>query len=59
VVYLATQGGPGSQTMVPGVEVYNLAFNSSRLGAASALAIVLAIIVIAVIVPLQQLFKER
>ena len=45
--------------MVPGVEVYNLAFNNSRLGAASALAIVLAIIVIAVIVPLQQLFKER
>jgi raffinose/stachyose/melibiose transport system permease protein len=59
VVYLATQGGPGTQTMVPGVEVYNLAFNESRLGSASALAIVLALVVIAVIVPLQQLFKER
>ena len=58
VVYLATQGGPGYQTMVPGVEVYNLAFNQSRLGAASALAIVLAILVIIVIVPLQRLFKE-
>ena len=59
VVYLATQGGPGTQTQVPGVEVYNLAFNDGRLGAASAFAVVLALVVIAVIVPLQQLFKER
>jgi raffinose/stachyose/melibiose transport system permease protein len=59
VVYLATQGGPGTQTMVPGVMVYNLAFNESRLGAASALAVVLALIIIAVIVPLQRLFRER
>ncbi len=59
VVYLATQGGPGTQTLVPGVAVYNLAFNDSRIGAASALAIVLAVIVIAVIGPLQRLFRER
>jgi raffinose/stachyose/melibiose transport system permease protein len=59
VVYLATQGGPGTQTLVPGVAVYDLAFNDNRIGAASAFAIVLAILVILVIVPLQQLFKER
>ncbi|MGW6903709.1 carbohydrate ABC transporter permease [Streptomyces sp. NPDC054940] len=59
VVYLATQGGPGTQTMVPGVAVYTLAFNDSRLGAASALAVVLALIVIAVVVPLQRLFREK
>ncbi|HEY5834012.1 carbohydrate ABC transporter permease [Streptomyces sp.] len=59
VVYLSTQGGPGTQTMVPGVAVYNLAFNDSRLGAASALAVVLALIVIAVVVPLQRLFREK
>ena len=59
IVYLATQGGPGYQTMVPGVAIYQLAFTSNRLGAASALAVVLAIVVIAVIMPLQQLFKER
>lgn len=58
-VYLSTQGGPGTQTMVPGVMVYNLAFNESRLGAASALAVVLALIIIAVVVPLQRLFRER
>lgn len=59
VVYLATQGGPGTQTMVPGVAVYNLAFSDSRLGAASALAVVLALIVIAVVAPLQRLFREK
>ncbi|UMP00108.1 carbohydrate ABC transporter permease [Amycolatopsis sp. EV170708-02-1] len=59
VVYLSTQGGPGTQTMVPGVAVYNLAFNDSRLGAASALAVVLSLIVIAVIAPLQRLFREK
>lgn len=59
VVYLSTQGGPGGTTMVPGVQVYLLAFNDARLGAASALAVVLAILIVAVIVPLQRLFRER
>ncbi|WEH16989.1 sugar ABC transporter permease [Streptomyces sp. VNUA24] len=59
VVYLSTQGGPGTQTMVPGVAVYTLAFNDARLGAASALAVVLALVVIAVVVPLQRLFREK
>ncbi|WP_031481841.1 carbohydrate ABC transporter permease [Streptomyces bicolor] len=59
VVYLSTQGGPGTQTMVPGVAVYNLAFNDARLGTASALAVVLALVVIAVVVPLQRLFREK
>lgn len=30
VVYLSTQGGPGGRTNVPGVQVYNLAFNDGR-----------------------------
>jgi raffinose/stachyose/melibiose transport system permease protein len=59
VVYLATQGGPGGTTMVPGVQVYLLAFNDARLGAACALAVVLAILIVVIIVPLQRLFQER
>ncbi len=59
VVYLATQGGPGGTTMVPGVQVYLLAFNDARLGAACALAVVLAVLIVAIIVPLQRLFQER
>lgn len=59
VVYLATQGGPGTSTMVPGVAIYNLAFTANRLGDAAALAIVLSLLVIAIVVPLQRLFRER
>ncbi|WP_432505576.1 carbohydrate ABC transporter permease [Kineococcus arenarius] len=59
IVFLATQGGPGTQTMVPGVMVYQLGFTESRLGLASALAIVLSLLVLAVILPLQRLFRER
>ena len=58
VVYLMTQGGPGTQTMVPGVEVYNLAFTDYQVGSACALAVVLALVVIAVIVPIQRFFRE-
>lgn len=58
VVYLATQGGPGGATMVPGVKVYELAFNESRLGDASALAVVLALLIVAIVLPLQRLFRE-
>jgi raffinose/stachyose/melibiose transport system permease protein len=57
VVYLMTQGGPGYSTVVPGVEVYNLAFNDYQIGSACALAVVLAVIVIAVVAPLQRFFR--
>jgi raffinose/stachyose/melibiose transport system permease protein len=58
VVYLATKGGPGYQTMVPGVAVYELAFTASRVGASAALAIVLALLIISIVLPLQRLFRE-
>jgi raffinose/stachyose/melibiose transport system permease protein len=58
VVFMSTQGGPGRATMVPGVEVYQLGFTESRIGTASALAIVLALLILAVVVPLQRLFGE-
>lgn len=57
VVYLSTQGGPGYQSMVPGVQVYDLAFADFKLGSASALAVVLAVVVLLVILPLQRLFR--
>lgn len=59
VVFIATQGGPGQTTMVPGVKVYELAFVENRLGLASALAIVLTILVLAVVGPLQRVFRQR
>lgn len=58
VVFMSTQGGPGYATTVPGVQVYQLAFTENRVGASSALAVVLTLLVLAVVLPLQRLFRE-
>ena len=58
IVLMSTQGGPGNATMVPGVLVYQLGFTESRLGLASALAVVLTILILIVILPLQRFFRE-
>jgi raffinose/stachyose/melibiose transport system permease protein len=59
IIFMSTQGGPGNSTMVPGVQVYELGFTQSRIGLASALAIVLSALVLVVILPLQRFFRER
>lgn len=59
VVFMSTQGGPGYSTMVPGVQVYQLAFTQSRVGLASALAIVLMVLVLLVVGPLQRLVQGK
>ena len=59
IVYIATGGGPGGVTNVPGLEIYRLAFAHRQVGLASALAIVLMILVIVCILPIQWLMRER
>lgn len=57
VIYVATQGGPGYATMVPGLEIYRLTFTAQKVGLASALGVVLTLLVVSVITPLQRLRK--
>lgn len=59
IVYMTTQGGPGYATTVPGLQIYQLGFTQSRIGLASALALVLSALVLAIVLPLQRLFKEK
>ncbi|MGI5292280.1 carbohydrate ABC transporter permease [Nonomuraea polychroma] len=49
LVFVTTNGGPAGQTNVPGLLVYRLAFNEGDIGGASALAVVLTVIVVAVV----------
>lgn len=58
IVYISTRGGPGYATMVPGLEIYQLAFFNREVGVASALAVVLMALVLACILPIQ-LFTRR
>jgi raffinose/stachyose/melibiose transport system permease protein len=59
VVFMSTQGGPGYATTVPGVLIYQLGFTESRVGLASALAVVLTALILVVILPIQRFFKEK
>ncbi len=59
IIQVSTQGGPGFQTIVPGVAIYRLAFLDHHLGQASALAIFLTLLVLAVILPIQRLGRSR
>ncbi len=53
IVFIATSGGPGDATMVPGLEIYQLAFYNREVGLASALAVVLMLLVLVCVLPIQ------
>jgi raffinose/stachyose/melibiose transport system permease protein len=59
IIYISTQGGPGNSTLVPGLEIYYLAFFEREVGQASALAVVLMLLVLAVVLPLQRVARGR
>jgi len=53
IVFISTSGGPGNATMVPGLEIYQLAFYNREVGLASALAVVLMLLVLVCVLPIQ------
>ena len=59
IVYVATAGGPGNATSVPGLQIYILAFSQRNIGLASALAVMLMILVVVIILPIQRLNREE
>lgn len=59
LVYVATDGGPGTSTMVPGILIYRDAFQLGEVGTASALAVVLAALVAAVTLSIRGLLERK
>ncbi len=59
IIYISTQGGPGNSTLVPGLEIFRLAFFSREIGQASAMAVVLTLLVLAVVLPLNRLTRSE
>lgn len=57
IIYISTQGGPGNSTMVPGLQIFYLAFTQREVGLASALAVALMALVLAVVLPIQRIFR--
>ena len=58
LVFVMTRGGPGTSTQVPGIQIYQRAFQNGQVGSACAIAVVLAIIVFAVTVGINR-YAER
>ena len=58
IVYVSTGGGPGGATAVPGIQIYILAFLERQVGLASALAVILVVLVLIAILPIQRLTRE-
>lgn len=54
-VYVMTRGGPGNATHIMELYIYNFAFRNSLPGIASAVAVILFVITLALIVPLFRL----
>ena len=59
IIYISTQGGPGNSTLVPGLQVYYLAFFEREIGTASALALTLMALVLLIVLPLQRVLRGR
>ncbi|NSC20800.1 sugar ABC transporter permease [Streptomyces albus subsp. chlorinus] len=49
IVYVTTGGGPGEETTVPGLLVYRLAFSDGKVGLASALGVVLSLLILVLV----------
>ena len=47
LVFVTTRGGPGTETVVPGILIYRRAFEDGRLGSAAAIAVLLSLLVFA------------
>jgi raffinose/stachyose/melibiose transport system permease protein len=58
IVYVSTGGGPGNATAVPGIQIYILAFLERQVGLASALAVIVMLLVLVIILPIQRLTRR-
>lgn len=59
LVYVTTGGGPGTATTVPSYEVYNRAFNLKEVGSASAVAVVLTVLVFLINVVVSRIGESK
>ena len=59
LTYVMTSGGPGNATLSPVMMIYAAAFSSRKMGYASAMACVLAVLIFIVSMLLRRVFREK
>ena len=58
-VYVMTAGGPGNATNVASLNIYNTAFSGFRIGEASAMSVVLVLVILAITIAQFRYFNKR
>ncbi len=58
LVYVLTKGGPGTSTSVPGLEIFERAFNRQQVGSAASLGVVLTVLILVVAILIDHLSKD-
>ncbi len=58
LIYVMTQGGPGSETRVPAIELYERAFGQFEVGSAAAIGVVLTVLIFVVTVSITWAFER-
>jgi raffinose/stachyose/melibiose transport system permease protein len=59
LIFVTTRGGPGTQTIVPGILIYRRAFEDGRLGSAAAIAVLLSTVVFAITLVINRVADRR
>lgn len=59
IVYVTTNGGPVDRTNVPGLLIYRLAFSRGEIGLASALAVMLGLLILVIVLVLNRALKTE
>jgi len=59
LVFVTTRGGPGKETIVPGTEIYRLAFREGEVGEAATMAVLLAVLVFTLVRTFQWVLRDR
>jgi raffinose/stachyose/melibiose transport system permease protein len=59
IIYVTTKGGPGSETTVPSLLIYERAFVTGQVGSAAAIGAIMGVIILALAVGITRVVEER
>jgi raffinose/stachyose/melibiose transport system permease protein len=59
IIYVTTKGGPGSETTVPSLLIYQRAFVTGQVGSAAAIGAIMGVIILALAVGITRVVEER
>ncbi len=59
IIFVTTKGGPGSETTVPSLIIYQRAFVTGQVGSAAAIGVIMAVVILAAAILITRAVEER